>query len=78
MSSIKSNHIPIILIQPQLLLLFGGMNIPKNDIVEVDRICFIHIKEEAIYIMEGDEVSMSKRKKDNNAFLHSASKVSFG
>lgn len=69
--------VTIILIQPQLLLLFGGMNVPKNDIVEIDRICFIHIKEEAIYRMEGDRVSMSKEE-DNNASSHSASKVSFG
>lgn len=46
--NIKSSYIPIILIQPQLLLLPGGMDVPENYIIKIDRIRFIHIKEEAI------------------------------
>lgn len=36
------------MIQPQVLLFSGGMDVPEDDIVKIDRICLVHIKEEAI------------------------------
>lgn len=58
----QSNHIPMILIQPQLLLLLSSLNVPENNIIKIDRICFIHIEEEAIYRKGRDEVSTPKEK----------------
>lgn len=48
MYNIKSNDLPIILVQPQLLLLPRGLKVPEDDVVKIYRICLVHIEEKAI------------------------------
>jgi hypothetical protein len=45
-----SGYSPVVLVQPQFLLLIGGVQITEDDIVKIDAVTVVLFQEEAIWI----------------------------